>query len=417
MNEPKPKTAKPFEISKWVVWDAYEKVKANQGAAGVDGESIAEYEKDLKGNLYKLWNRMSSGSYHPPPVRAVEIPKKAGGIRTLGVPTVADRIAQTVVRSYLEPEVEPLFHPDSYGYRPGRSAHQALAACRQRCWKYDWVIDLDIRAFFDSIPHSLLLKAVSKHTDLSWVLLYVKRWLEAPLQREDGTVVPRDRGTPQGSAISPVLANLFLHYAFDRFLAREFSGCPFERYADDAVVHCKSEAEAREVLAAISERMAKVGLELHPGKTRVVYCKDNNRKGSSEHEQFTFLGYTFRPRRSKGKHGYFVGFLPAVSNDAAKGVRTTIKRWRLHLRSDLSLKDLADWVNPIVRGWITYYGHFYKSGLYPSLQRINDYLLRWARRKYKRLRTSKRRAWAWLEAVARRDPTLFAHWRLGGALP
>jgi len=415
VNEPKP-TAKPFAISKRVVWDAYEKVKSNRGAAGVDGESIAEFEENLKGNLYKLWNRMSSGSYFPPPVRAVDIPKKSGGTRTLGVPTVADRIAQTVVRMYLEPEVEPLFHPDSYGYRPGRSAHDALGVCRQRCWEFDWVIDLDIRAFFDSIPHSLLLSAVSKHTDLRWVLLYVQRWLEAPLQQRDGTLVARDRGTPQGSAISPVLANLFLHYAFDRFMAREFPGCPFERYADDCVVHCATEAEAHTVLAAISERMRQVGLELHPDKTRIVYCKDTNRSGSSEHEQFTFLSYTFRPRRARGRRGYFVAFLPAVSNDVAKEIRADIKRWRINVRSDLSLIDLARWVNPIVRGWINYYGQFYKSGLYPSLQQINDYLLRWARRKYKRLR-SKRKAWAWLATVARRDPDLFAHWRLAGALP
>ena len=417
MNEPKLKMAKPFEISKWVVWDAYQKVKANRGAAGVDGESIAAFEVNLQANLYKLWNRLSSGSYYPPPVRAVEIPKKAGGVRVLGVPTVADRVAQTVVRSYLEPEVEPLFHPDSYGYRPGRSAHDALAMCRGRCWKFDWVIDLDIRAFFDSIPHSLMLQAVSKHTDLRWVLLYVQRWLQAPLQKQDGTVVPRDRGTPQGSAISPVLANLFLHYAFDRFMARAFPGCPFERYADDAVVHCASKAKAIEVLAAISERMKQVGLELHPDKTRIVYCKDTNRPGSHEHEQFTFLGYTFRPRWAKGKHGDFVGFLPAVSNDAAKTMRTVIKRWRFHRRSDLSLKDLADRVNPIVRGWVNYYGRFYKSGLYPSLQQINAYLRRWARRKYKRLRTSKRRTCTWLKCVARRAPALFAHWRLAGALP
>ncbi len=418
MNETKLKTAKPFAISKWVVWDAYEKVKANQGAAGVDGESIQAFEENRQANLYKLWNRLSSGSYFPPPVRAVEIPKKAGGVRVLGVPTVADRIAQTVARLYLEPGVEPLFHPDSYGYRPGRSAHDALETCRKRCWIYDWVIDLDLRAFFDSIPWDLMLEAVSKHTDERWVLLYVERWLKAPLEREDGTVVERERGTPQGSAISPLIANLFLHYAFDTWMAREFPGCPFERYADDGVVHCRSEAEARTVLAALNKRMAEVGLELHPGKTRIVYCKDSNRTGSHEHEQFTFLGYTFRPRLAKNKFGrFFVGFLPAVSNDAAKEMRRQIKRWRLHLRSDLSLKDLADWINPIVRGWITYYGRFYRSVLYPSLQRINDYLRRWARRKYKRLRTSRRRTWAWLEGVAKRSPTLFAHWRLGGALP
>ncbi|MGH3850411.1 MAG: group II intron reverse transcriptase/maturase, partial [Pseudonocardiaceae bacterium] len=274
-------------ISKWVVKDAYEKVRANAGAAGVDGESIAAFEADLKRNLYKVWNRLSSGTYFPPPVRAVEIPKKAGGVRILGVPTVADRVAQTVVRMYLEPEVEPVFHPDSYGYRPGRSALDAVGACRKRCWKFDLVIDLDLRAFFDSIDHDLMLKAVSKHTDLRWVVLYVKRWLEAPLQREDGTLVARDRGTPQGSAISPLLANLFLHYAFDTWMAKQFPSCPFERYADDAVVHCKSENEARLVLAALSERMTEVGLELHPDKTRVVYCKDTDRRGSSEHEQFT----------------------------------------------------------------------------------------------------------------------------------
>ncbi len=236
---------------------------------------------------------MSSGTYFPPPVRGVEIPKKQGGTRVLGVPTVADRIAQTVVRSYLEPEVEKIFHPDSFGYRPGRSAHDALAACRERCWRNDWVIDLDIRAFFDSIPHELLLKAVSKHTHLGWVLLYIQRWLVAPLEREDGTLVARDRGTPQGSAISPLLANLFLHYAFDHWMARNFPGCPFERYADDAVIHCRSQAEAHEVLVALRERLMQVGLELHPDKTRIVYCKDSNRPGSYEHEQFTFLGYTF----------------------------------------------------------------------------------------------------------------------------
>jgi len=409
---PKPKE-KPFVISKWVVKDAYEKVKANQGAAGVDGESIAKFEEDLQANLYKLWNRLSSGTYFPPPVRAVEIPKKAGGVRTLGVPTVADRVAQTVVRMYLEPDVEPFFHPDSYGYRPGRSALDAVGQCRKRCWKFDWVIDLDLRAFFDSIDHDLLLRAVSKHTDLRWVLLYVKRWLQAPLQREDGTTVARDRGTPQGSAISPLLANLFLHYAFDRFMAREFPASPFERYADDAVVHCESVAEACLVLAALSERMAQVGLELHPDKTRIVYCKDADRRGSFEHERFNFLGYTFRPRLSKNKHGkHFVNFSPAVSDDARKAISREIRSWHIVRRSDKDLSDLARMFNPIVQGWINYYGRFYKSWLYPVLRHINDGLVRWAMRKYKRLRGHPRRAKGWLASVARRDPRLFAHWKL-----
>jgi RNA-directed DNA polymerase len=401
---------KPFVISKSVVLEAYQRVRANQGAAGVDGESIAAFERDLKGNLYKLWNRMSSGCYFPPPVRAVEIPKKTGGVRTLGVPTVADRVAQTVVRMYLEPEVEPFFHPDSYGYRPGRSALDAVGMCRQRCWKYDWVIDLDLKAFFDSIDHALLLKAVSKHTNLPWVLLYVKRWLEAPLQREDGTIVPRDRGTPQGSAVSPLLANLFLHYAFDNWLAKHLPYVMFERYADDAVIHCASKAQAKHVLGAVAQRMLQVGLELHPDKTRIVYCKDSRRKGSYDHERFDFLGYTFRPRFAVSRLGPFVSFSPAISDQAAKAVRKTIRGWRMHRHSDRSLADLAEFVNPILRGWITYYGRFYRSKLMASLERIDDYLARWAMRKYKRLRGAATKAVTWLADVRRRAPTLFAHW-------
>jgi RNA-directed DNA polymerase len=407
--------AKPFDISKWVVWEAYRQVKANRGAAGVDEESIAEFEGDLKGNLYKLWNRMSSGTYFPPPLLAVEIPKAGGnGVRVLGVPTVSDRIAQTVVRLYLEPEVEPMFHPDSYGYRPGRSALDAVEACRRRCWNRDWVIDLDIRAFFDSLDHELVLKAVSAHTQQRWILLYLRRWLTAPLQRQDGTLVQRDRGTPQGSAISPLLANLFLHYAFDSWLATQFPAVSFERYADDAVVHCVSKAQAEQVLGAIEDRMAQVGLEVHPGKTRIVYCKDDTRRGRHEHERFTFLGYTFRPRLAKSKRGnFFVSFLPAVSDDAKKAIGKQIRRWRINLRSDKTITDFARSINPVVQGWINYYGRFYKSRLYPVLRRINAYLLRWATRKYKRLRGHLLRAVRWLQNVARREPALFAHWRLG----
>jgi RNA-directed DNA polymerase len=415
VSTPRPDGAKSFDISKWVVWEAYRKVKANRGAAGVDEESIAEFEADLKGNLYKLWNRMSSGTYFPPPVLAVQIPKAGGnGVRVLGVPTVSDRIAQTVVRLYLEPEVEPMFHPDSYGYRPGRSALDAVQACRRRCWSKDWVIDLDIRAFFDSLDHELILKAVAAHTRQRWILLYLRRWLTAPLQRQDGTLVQRDRGTPQGSAISPLLANLFLHYAFDSWLATQFPAVSFERYADDAVVHCVSKAQAEQVLGAIEDRMAQVGLEVHPGKTRIVYCKDDTRRGRHEHERFTFLGYTFRPRLAKSKRGnFFVSFLPAVSDDAKKAIGKQIRRWRINLRSDKTITDFARSINPVVQGWINYYGRFYKSRLYPVLRRINAYLLRWATRKYKRLRGHLLRAVRWLQNVARREPALFAHWRLG----
>ncbi len=414
-DAPRLQVAKPFDISKWAVWDAYGKVKANQGAAGVDGQSIEEFERDLKGNLFKLWNRMSSGTYFPPPVRAVEIPKAGGkGVRVLGVPTVSDRIAQTVVRSYLEPEVEPLFHPDSYGYRPGRSALDAVGICRERCWKSDWVIDLDIRAFFDSLDHDLVMRTVAKHTTLKWILLYVDRWLKAPLQLADGTLTMRDRGTPQGSAISPLLANMFLHYAFDSWLAREHPYVSFERYADDAVVHCASKAQALHVLKAIEERMAQVGLELHPDKTRIVYCKDADRAGSYEHEQFDFLGYTFRPRLSKSRHGhFFVNFSPAVGTNAKKSIGVEIRSWRINRRSDKTLGDLARMFNPIVQGWINYYGRFYRSMLYPILKRINDYLVRWAMQKYKQLHRRADRARAWLRTVAKRSSRLFAHWRLG----
>ncbi len=416
MNEPKQQD-KPFQISKWKVWEAYERVKANKGAAGVDEQSISEFEADRDRNLYKIWNRMSSGSYFPPPVKAVEIPKAGGkGVRLLGVPTVADRVAQTVARLYLEPQVEPVFHPDSYGYRPGKSALDAVAACRKRCWRADWVIDMDIRAFFDTVPWDLVRKAVAHHIspDQRWILLYVERWLKAPLQQADGTLVARDRGTPQGSAISPLIANLFMHYAFDAWMARDFPGIRFERYCDDAVVHCASEQQARHMRAAIAARLAEVGLELHPGKTRIVYCKDADRRGDHEVTSFTFLGYEFRPRLAKNRHGkHFVSFLPAVSRDAMKAMGAEIRSWHWAKRSDKSLGDLALMFNSVVQGWINYYGRFYRSRLLYFLRGLNRHLMRWACRKYKRLKRRERRAMAWLAEIARRSPHLFAHWRLG----
>jgi len=401
-----------------VVWEAYRRVKANGGAAGVDSESIEEFERNLKNNLYKIWNRMSSGTYFPPAVRSVVIPKKDGGERRLGIPTVSDRIAQTVVKMYLEPEVEPHFHPDSYGYRPKKSAADALTVTRQRCWRYNWVIDLDIRGFFDNIDHALVMRAVGKYTQCPWILLYVKRWLVAPVQLEDGTRVPRTKGTPQGGVASPLLANIFLHLAFDVWMRSTHPDVPFERYADDIVAHCRTEKQAEQVLANIKRRLEHCRLEVHPGKTRIVYCKDDDRTGRYSEEKFNFLGYTFRPRRSKNRWGkFFVNFTPAVSNDAAKRMRQEMRSWRINLRSDKAIDDLAHMWNPVLRGWIQYYGRFYKSALHPVFRHFNGLLVRWAMRKFKRLRRHRRRAEHWLGGISRREPRLFAHWQLLGLKP
>ena len=412
------KTTKPYKISKHIVWKAYQKVKANKGAAGVDGQTMEHFEKNLKDNLYKIWNRMSSGSYFPPAVLIVEIPKEGNKVRKLGIPTISDRIAQMVAKRYLEPEVEPVFHTDSYGYRPNKSALDAVGVTRQRCWRYNWCIDLDIKSFFDNLDHDLVIRAIHKHTQCQWILLYVERWLKAPAQNKEGIVVKRKRGTPQGGVISPLLANLFLHYAFDKWMERTYPQNPFERYADDCVVHCHTEAEAQQLKTAIEKRMEECCLELHPQKTKIVYCKDDNRKGSYQNESFDFLGYTFRPRRSKNRYGkYFVNFSPAVSNKALKAMRQKMRSWRLQLKSDKSIEDLGYMFYSIINGWINYYGHYYKSALYPVFQHLNHLLVRWAMRKYKKLRGHQRRAAHWLGGIAKREPFRFPHWKRLGVCP
>jgi group II intron reverse transcriptase/maturase len=406
-------SGKPFDISEEEVRQAWLKVRANDGAAGTDGVSLEVFGARLEDNLYKVWNRMSSGTWFALPVRGVEIPKDHGrGTRLLGIPCVADRVAQTVVAARIEAVVEPVFHDSSYGYRPGRSPLDAVGACRENCWRYDWVIDLDVAKFFDSVPWDLMVRAVEALDLPPWVILYVKRWLAAPVMMPGGTMADRDRGTPQGSPVSPVLANLFLHWAFDMWLAREFPGCPFERYADDAVVHCRTLQQAREVLAALHQRMEQAGLRLHPGKTRIVYCRDANRRQPYDGpDSFTFLGFTYRARTQQNKHGrLFDGFAPAISNDALAAKGDIARDWKLARKTTLTHKDLADLVNPAVRGWMQYYGQYNRHELYSLLARINHYIQQWMRKKYKRLRPARARRKVW-ERITGQYPGMFAHWR------
>lgn len=403
---------KSFSISKVLVLEAFKRVKANKGAAGVDGESIRNFEENLKDNLYKIWNRMSSGCYFPPAVKSAEIPKGNRGTRTLGIPTVADRVAQMVVKLHIEPEIDRCFHENSYGYRPGKSMQDALAETRRRCWKFDWVIDLDVKGFFDNMNHELTMKAVRHHVTEKWILLYIERWLKAPMQDAKGQTIERHKGTPQGGVISPLLANLFMHYAFDMWMARKYPSNPFERYADDAVIHCRTKQEAERLLEDLKARMGECHLELHPDKTKIVYCKDANRRGDCEDITFDFLGYTFRPRRAKNRKGQvFLSFSPAISVKAQKAKREEIREWNLPSCTGKTLEEIAKWINPKVRGWINHYGNFYRSALYPLMNHIEYKLCLWACKKYKRLKGARERGRKWLRRI--REGQLgppFVHW-------
>ncbi|WP_438456305.1 group II intron reverse transcriptase/maturase [Wolbachia endosymbiont of Kerria lacca] len=405
---------KSFDIPKQLIWRAYKQVSKNKGAAGVDEVSITKFEENLKDNLYKLWNRMSSGSYFPEPVKAVAIPKDTGGQRILCVPSVFDRIAQTAATMYLEPLVEPKFHEDSYGYRPNKSALDAVYTARKRCWKNDWTVDLDISGFFDNLDHDLALQAIKKHTDCKWVILYVERWMKAPIQKADGSRVTRDKGVPQGGSISPIISSIFMHHAFDMWMKQNYPTVPFERYVDDAIVHCRTKRQAGFMKVMIEERLAKCKLKLHPEKTQIVYSKDDDRKEQFPKQSFDFLGYTFRPRVAKNKmRNYFISFLPAISNKAKKKIKKTIKSWRIHRITWTTLEEISKKIDPIVRGWFQYYGRFYKSEMYPSLRNIERYLIRWVRTKYKKLRDHGRLAKQFLGKVRKRSPSIFYHWTLG----
>ncbi len=356
---------------------------------------------------------MSSGSYYPPSVFIVEIPKKDGNTRKLGIPTVGDRIAQTVVKMELEPGLESVFHTDSYGYRPGKSALDAVRKTRENCWKFNWVIDMDIKGFFDNIDHDLMMKAVKHHTDKKWVILYVERWLKVSAEDKNGRKTIRSKGTPQGGVISPLLANLYLHYTFDKWIERNYPHISFERYADDVVLHCKTKKQAEFMKDKIEERLGICKLELHPEKTKIAYCKDSKRRHHFEINQFDFLGFTFRPRVVKNKYGeIFVSFSPAISKASAKGIKDGIRSWRLHrlIRKDLDYfaKDL----NPRLRGWINYSGAFCKTALVPIFSTLNRRLVKWIIQKHKSVKKSKKKAQRRLRNIYLTRPNLFAHWRI-----
>ena len=405
---------KQFLIPKALVWRAYKLVKANKGAGGADQQSIYDFDKNLSKNLYKIWNRMSSGTYFPPPVKAVSIPKKNGGERILGIPTVSDRIAQMAVKLVFEPKVEPFFLPDSYGYRPNKSALDAIGVTRKRCWRKDWVLEFDIKGLFDNIDHALLMKAVGKHTSCKWVLLYIERWLKASMQMPDGSHVKRTKGTPQGGVISPILANLFLHYTFDLWMERNAPNVKWCRYADDGLLHCSSEKQAKYLLLCLKKRFEACGLEVHPSKTQIVYCKDDDRRDMYPNTSFDFLGYTFRPRGAKNKYGkMFISFLPGVSKKTLKDMTSKIRKTNLRNRTDLGLNAISKIYNPVLRGWMNYYGKYYPSALGPLWKHFNKMLIKWAMMKYRKLKGHKTRAGIFIEEVSKRDPKLFVHWEKG----
>lgn len=396
-----------------MVWDSYLKVVAKDGAAGIDHESIEMFNEKMANNLYKLWNRMTSGSYFPPAVRTVLIPKKQGGFRPLGIPTVGDRIAQGVVKSYLEPSMERIFHNSSYGYRPCRSAHDALAQCQQNCQHYGWVIDVDIEGFFDNISHKIMMEVMQQHTQEKWVLMYVERWLKAGVEQEDGTITGRQQGTPQGGVISPLLANLYLHEAFDKWMANTCSGNPFERYADDIVIHCRSKEEAEQLLTQIKARMSGFELTLHPKKTKIVYCKNYRRKENHDNESFTFLSYSFQPREVKSKFGSkrLVLFNPAISQQAKTNIRIELRKTLRPRWSDKPLSWFATKLRPKIRGWINYYARFNKWIAYEVFYYLNELIRRWIKNTFKIV--GKHKLYKKYRELQAANPEMFYHWKLG----
>ena len=397
-----------------MVYNSYLNVISKDGAEGIDGETIEMFNANLKGNLYKLWNRMTSGSYFPPPVRTVLIDKKQGGKRPLGIPTVSDRIAQGVVKDHLEPMMEKVFHPSSFGYRPGRSQHNALAQCRDNCIRYAWVLDIDIKGFFDNLDHDILMLLLQKHSREKWVLMYVKRWLKAGVEQEDGSIAARTKGTPQGGVASPLLSNIYLHHAFDMWMQNNYPDKPFERFADDIIVHCASKEEAEIMLLRLKERMQEFALELHPDKTKIVYCRNYLRNEKHEHESFVFLGYSFQPRIVRDKFGRskkILTFSPAICQIAKKHITKRLREIFNDRMSNISLEEFAVRLNPRIRGWINYYAKYHRDETHKVFYRFNILIRKWIKNTYKIRGLAK--IFEKYKQIQNVNPDLFYHWKLG----
>lgn len=396
----------------WVV-KAYQKVRRGGKAVGIDNESWTAFEKQTERNLYVIWNRLASGSYYPQPLREVEIPKKDGKKRKLGIPTLRDRIAQQVVKEYMEERIDKIFHKNSYGYRPLKSAHQAIEEVRQNCYKQDWVIDMDISSFFDEIDHELMLKAVSHVMEEKWVKMYVERWLQMPIQQSDGSLKQKQgKGTPQGGVISPLLANLYLHFTLDVWLTKHYSAVSFVRYADDIIMHCNSKEEAEEVLRAVKERLAEVKLQIKEEKTAIIYCKDYRRKEKQEKVKFDFLGFSYQPRGRKSKIDgkLFMAFTAEISQSSQKKIRGVIRSAKLWRYTQIEISDIAKYFNPKIRGWINYYGIYSKRSLRRVMMRIELNLMRLISKKYK---IGYRKTVKKLALIKQENPKLFYHWQIG----
>ena len=408
-------TSKGIPITRSMVWHAYKKVRKNKGVGGVDGKSLKAFRRNQEDNLYKLWNRLTSGSYFPQAVKEVSIKKSSGGERKLGIPTVEDRIAQQVIKNYLEDRFEQEFHENSYGYRPMKSSHQAIDQVRVNVRKHDWVIDMDIKGFFDEVSHELLMKALERHVGEKWAKMYIERWIEAPIEKESKERVYREgKGTPQGGVISPLLGNLFLHYVFDKWMGKEYPHLKFVRYADDIIVHCNTKEESEKVLTAIKSRMAACQLELHEKKTKIVFCKKYKKRSPIKEVKFDFLGFSFQPRPSATKAGrMFLGYDCAISQSSKNKIITKIRETKFQRWTNRSIEEIAEFFNAKIRGWINYYGKFRKHKLNGVFRVLESRIIEWARRRYKHLNKSYIKAMKWFYRFKKNNVDLFVHWKMG----